>query len=81
MSDKSNKNGKKKVMLTALANAAIRHSNMPQDEKYLTANYQTERNIYRSPIVFIIKSLTEGVTYIAPGKSIQKILHKKKKKK
>jgi len=81
VSEKSDKKEKKKVVLTALANAAIHHDNMPDDEKYLTANYQTERNIYRSPIVFIIKSLTEGVTYIAPGKNVQKILHKKKKKK
>jgi len=80
ISDKGEKKGRKKVVLTALANAAIHQDNMPQDEKYLTTSYQTERNIYRSPIVFIIKSLTEGVTYIAPGKGVQKFLHKKKKK-
>jgi len=79
VSEKGVEKGKKKVVLSALANAAIRETNMPQDEKYRTATYQTERNIYRSPIVFVIKSLTEGVTYIAPGKSVQKFLHKKKK--
>ena len=80
VSEKGVEKGKKKVVLSALANAAIRETNMPQDEKYRTATYQTERNIYRSPNVFVIKSLTEGVTYIAPGKSVQKFLHKKRSK-
>lgn len=79
VSEKGAEKGKKKVLLSALANAAIHRDNMPASEKYITATYQTERNIYRSPIVFFIKSLTEGVTYIAPGKSVQKLLHKKKK--
>ena len=75
VSEKGAAKGKKKALLSALANAAIRENNIPEGKKYLTANYQTERNIYRSPIVFIIKSVTTGVTYIAPAKSVQKVLH------
>lgn len=72
---------KRKVFETAIANAAIHPSNMPGDKKYSTATYQYSRNVYRSPINYIIHGLIEGFTYIVPKKGIQNLLHKNKKKK
>lgn len=72
---------KRKVFESAIANAAIHSSNMPGDKKYSTATYRYKRNIYRSPINYIIHGLIEGFTYIVPKKGIQNLLHKKKKKK
>jgi len=72
---------KKRFFLSALANAAIRNNNMPGQEKYLTAEYQSERNIYRSPVNYIIQGLIQGITHIVPGKNVQKAIEKKKKKK
>lgn len=72
---------KKRVFLSSLANAAIRNNNMPDNEKYQTAQYETERNIYRSPINYIIQGLIQGIMRIVPGKTVQKALTKDKKKK
>jgi len=72
---------KKRLFLSALANAAIRNNNMPGQEKYLTAEYQSERNIYRSPVNYIIQGLIQGIIRIVPGKKVQKALTKEKKKK
>ena len=72
---------KKRVFLSAMANAAIRNNNMPDQEKYLTAQYQSERNFYRSPVNYIIQGLIQGIIRIVPGKNVQKALTKKKKKK
>jgi hypothetical protein len=69
---------KRKVFESAIANAAIHSSNMPGDKKYNTATYQYKRNIYRSPINYIIHGLIEGFTYIVPKKGIQYLLKKKK---
>jgi hypothetical protein len=70
----------RKVFESAIANAAIHASNMPGDKKYSTATYSYRRNIYRSPINYIIHGLIEGFTYIVPKKGIQNFLHKKKKR-
>ena len=72
---------KKRIFLSAMANAAIRNNNMPDQEKYQTAAYQSERNMYRSPVNYIIQGLTQGIMQIVPGKHVQKALAKKKKKK
>ncbi|WP_189361344.1 hypothetical protein [Algibacter mikhailovii] len=72
---------KRRVFQSAIANAAIHPSNMPGDKKYSTAAYSYQRNIYRSPINYIIHGLIEGFTYIVPKKGIQNLLHKKKKPK
>jgi len=72
---------KKRIFLSAMANAAIRNNNMPDQEKYLTAEYQSERNLYRSPVNYIIQGLIQGITHIVPGKNVQKAIEKKKKKK
>jgi hypothetical protein len=76
-----NHNGKKKSLLSAIVNSAIRKNNLPDQKKYLIAEYQFERNKYRSPINYIIKGLIQGVTKIVPGKFAQKMIVKKKKKK
>ena len=72
---------KKRAFLSSIANAAIRNNNIPGTEKYQTAKYQTERNIYRSPINYIIQGLIQGIMRIVPGKTVQKALTKEKKKK
>ncbi len=79
--DLENHAQKKRLFLSAVANAAIRKNNMPGQEKYLTAKYQTERNIYRSPVNYIIQGLIQGIIRIVPGKNVQKAITKEKKKK
>lgn len=77
--EQKNHTSKKRVFLSAIANAAIRKNNMPDQEKYITAEYQSERNIYRSPINYIIQGLIQGIIRIVPGKNVQKALTKEKK--
>ena len=81
LKEKENHTAKKRVFLSAIANAAIRNNNMPDQEKYMTAEYQSERNIYRSPVNYIIQGLIQGIMRIVPGKNVQKALTKEKKKK
>lgn len=72
---------RKRLFLSAVANAAIRNNNIPGEDKYLTAGYQSERNTYRSPVNYIIQGLIQGIMRIVPGKNVQKALTKEKKKK
>ncbi len=84
ITDNSKHKDKKKVLLSAIANGAIRPNNLPDQKKYLVAEYQSERNAYRSPINYILQGLIHGFTRIVPGKVVQKIIimeDKKKKKK
>ncbi len=84
INEKSKNKAKKKVLLSAIANGAIRPNNLPDQKKYLVAEYQSERNIYRSPINYIIQGLIQGFTRIVPGKVVQKMIvkdNKQKKKK
>jgi len=76
-----NHRSKKRLFLSAIANAAVRNDNLPGQEKYQTATYQSEPNIYRSPVNYIIQGLIQGITRIVPGKNVQKALTKEKKKK
>lgn len=73
--------GKKKVLLSAIANGAIRPNNLPGQKKYLIANYRSVRNAYRSPINYIVQGLVQGFTRIVPGKFVQKLIIKDSKKK
>jgi hypothetical protein len=71
-------------VLTAIANGAIRPNNLPDQKKYLIANYKSVRNTYRSPINYIVQGLVQGFTRIVPGKFVQRLInkdHKKKKRK
>lgn len=81
INEKSKNKSKKKVLLSAIANIAIRANNLPGQKKYLTANYQSKRNKYRSPINYIIQGLIKGFTRIVPGKGAQKMINKNAKKK
>jgi len=73
--------GKKKVLLSAIVNGALRRNNLPDQKKYHVAEYQSERNKYRSPINYIMKGLIQGVIRIVPGKLAQKMIVKEQKKK
>jgi len=79
--EKSKDKSKKKVLLSAIANGAIRRNNLPGKKKYLVAEYQSNRNVYRSPINYIIQGLFQGLTRIVPGKAVQKMIIKDNKKK
>jgi len=79
--EKSKNKAKKKVLLTAIVNGAIRPTNLPSQKKYLTAKYQSSRNVYRSPINYIIQGLIQGFTRIVPRNLARKLLLKKGKKK
>ncbi|MGB5693900.1 MAG: DUF748 domain-containing protein [Flavobacteriaceae bacterium] len=81
--DNKKQKDKKQVLLSAVANTAIRTSNMPGDKKYLTAKYSSVRNQYRGPFNFIWASTMDGIIRIVPGKGVQFALgvNKKDKKK
>lgn len=72
---------KKDGLLSTIANVAIRPNNIPGDKKYLTAHYQTKRNVYRAPVNYFIRGLMEGAIRIVPGKTARNFLLKDKKKK
>lgn len=80
LKEKSKNKTKKRVLFSAIANSAIRPDNMPGQDKYLGAEYQSKRNIYRSPINYILQGLINGFTRIVPGKGVQKMIHKEEKK-
>lgn len=80
INEKSKHGSNKKVLLSAIANTAIRTNNMPDKHNYLVAEYQSERNIYRSPINYIIHGLVNGFTRIVPGKGVQNLINKEGKK-
>lgn len=70
------KNEEKKNWVTSsLANIALNSSNMPGDNKYLTANYTTKRHRYRGPFNLIWKSTKEGIMEIVPGGLAREILN------
>ncbi len=81
IAENSKHKDKKKVLLSAIANGAIRSKNLPSQKKYLVAEYQSERNSYRSPITYMIQGLIHGFTRIVPGKMAQKIISMENKKK
>ena len=66
----------KKAFLSSIANAAVRHDNLPKDKGYLKASYTTQRNIYRSPFQHIVAGVLDGAKRIVPGKGIQSIITK-----
>ncbi len=72
---KKNK-AKKKALLSALVNGAIRPTNLPGQKKYITAKYRSSRNVYRSPIHYIIQGLIQGITRIVPGRLAKKFILK-----
>lgn len=66
---------KKNRLTSTLANIALNSSNLPGDNRYLTANYTTQRNRFRGPFNLIWKSTKEGIMQIVPGGVAREILN------
>jgi hypothetical protein len=80
LKEKENHKFKKRPIITMIADATVKNNNLPDQKNYLTATYQSERNIYRSPVNYIIHGLVQGASRIVPGKNIGKMITKDKKK-
>ena len=65
---------KNQGLISSIANSAIRNHNMPSHGKYLTADYVSQRNIYRGPFNFMWHSLADGMLHIVPGKMVQDVI-------
>lgn len=78
--ENTDKKEKKLGFKSFVANSVVRNDNIPSDKHYLIANYKSNRNVYRSPVNYIIQGLMHGFTRIVPGKGVQKLIHKDKKK-
>ena len=61
-------------LFSAIANSALRNHNKLDYGKYLTADYVSTRNPYRSPFNFMTHSLADGMMHIVPGTIVQKII-------
>jgi hypothetical protein len=57
---------KKKSMVSAIANSAIRHANLPDQKHYHVPEYTSYRNVYRGPFNFMWESAKQGMLYIVP---------------
>lgn len=64
----------KKKLMSTLSNILISSNNLPENNNYKTATFQTQRNIYRGTFNLIWESLREGMLEIAPGDLMQLIL-------
>lgn len=80
LNEKSKDKSKNMGFLSAVANTAIRANNLPGEKNYLVASYQSNRNVYRSPVNYIVKGLIDGCIRIVPGKGVQKMIIKEDKK-
>ena len=81
LKEKENHKFKKRPIISMIADATVKNNNLPDQKNYLTATYQSERNIYRSPVNYIIHGLVQGAARIVPGKNIGNMITKDKKKK
>jgi len=61
-------------LVSAIANSALRTHNVPTHGKYVQADYQSRRNVYRSPFNLMSHSLADGMMHIVPGSFVQSIL-------
>lgn len=64
----------KKKLMSALANILTSSNNLPENNNYKTATFQTDRNIYRGTFNLIWESLREGMMEIVPGDLAQLLL-------
>jgi len=80
LNEKNKDKSKNMGFLSAIANTAIRANNLPGQQNYLVAAYQSKRNVYRSPVNYIVQGLIHGFTRIVPGKAVQNIINKDDKK-
>jgi len=76
LNEKSEDKSKNMGFLSAIANTAIRTNNLPDQKNYLVALYQSKRNVYRSPVNYIVNGLIDGCIRIVPGKGVQKMILK-----
>jgi hypothetical protein len=67
---------KKRGLISDIANIAIHTKNQPGTKKYVIANYNTERNIYRGPFNFMWKTAKEGFIQIIPTKTTKGLIKK-----
>ena len=79
--EKENHKFKKRAIISMIAEATVKNNNYPEYKNYLTAGYSTERNVYRSPVNYIIQGMVQGIVRIVPGKNIGNAVTKDKKKK
>ncbi len=79
--EKENHKFKKRAIISLIAEATVKNNNYPDHKNYLTASYDTERNIYRSPVNYIIQGMVQGIVRIVPGKNIGNMATKDSKKK
>ncbi len=73
--------GKKKELFSTIANSAVRADNLPDDKKYVIAEYTSERNIYRGPFNFIWQGVKDGMAHIIPVGSVRMVIGATGKKK
>jgi hypothetical protein len=69
--EESNGTEHEKDFLTSIANVAIRQHNLPENNDYIKANYNTQRNIYRSPVQHIVDGVLDGAKQIVPVRLVQ----------
>lgn len=62
---------KKNKLLNFIFQGAFKEKNLPNEKKYVIAEYTTERNIHRSIFNYIVQSLIQGAKRIIPRKIIQ----------
>ncbi len=66
---------KKNRLMSVITNILLNQSNLPDEKKYLTPAYTTERHRYRGPFHLIWKSTKEGMLHIVPGNVAKEILN------
>ncbi|MEB2777642.1 hypothetical protein SYJ56_20160 [Algoriphagus sp. D3-2-R+10] len=64
----------KKKLMSTLANILTSNNNLPENNNYKTAQFQTQRNIYRGTFNLIWESLREGMLEIVPGDLMQLLM-------
>ena len=67
-------NAQKKKLMSIVANVLTSSNNLPENNNYKTATFQTERNIYRGTFNLIWESLREGMLEIVPGNLVQLLM-------
>ncbi|MGI9533052.1 DUF748 domain-containing protein [Lutimonas sp.] len=79
--EKENHKFKKRAIISMIAEATVKNNNYPEYKNYLTAAYDTERNVHRSPVNYIIQGMVQGIVRIVPGKNIGNAVTKDTKEK
>jgi hypothetical protein len=75
LNQKNKAKGKKKKVFSAIANGAIRTNNLPGEKRYRSVQYRSKRNLYRSPINYIIQGLIQGFERIVPGRIAREFIN------